>query len=163
MSGNSLGDQCVVSMTVAVEPETAFAVFTQEIDQWWRRGPRFRNFAAGRGLIAMEAKPNGRVFESYNSEQGERVIEIGRILVWDAPSRLLFEWRGSNFSPNEHTQVEVLFTAIGTGTTVTVIHRGWAAIRPDHPVKHGLGSTEFIRMMGLWWGDQMSSFRQNVN
>jgi uncharacterized protein YndB with AHSA1/START domain len=163
MSGNSLGDQCVVSMTVAADPETAFAVFTQEIDQWWRRGPRFRHFAAERGLIALEAKLNGRVFESYNSEQGERVIEIGRIHVWDPPRRLLFEWRGSNFAPNEHTQVEVLFTAIGAGTKVSVTHRGWAAIAEDHPVRHGLSSTEFIRMIGLWWGEQMSSFRQNVN
>jgi hypothetical protein len=37
-----LGDEAVVSVLVAVEPETAFRVFTEEIDQWWRRGLKYR-------------------------------------------------------------------------------------------------------------------------
>lgn len=32
------GDQARVTVLVAVDPETAFEVFTEEIDQWWRRG-----------------------------------------------------------------------------------------------------------------------------
>ena len=38
-------------------------------------------------------------------------------------------------------------------------HRGWSAIRPDHPVRHGQEVAAFIRMMGMWWGDQMTAMR----
>jgi hypothetical protein len=64
-----------------------------------------------------------------------------------------------NFAAHEHTEVEVLFRAVGSGTHVTVVHRGWAAIRSDHPVRHGQPVPAFIRMMGLWWGEQLGTLR----
>jgi uncharacterized protein YndB with AHSA1/START domain len=153
------GDQSKVTVSVNVSPEEAFVIFTEDIDLWWRRGPRFRSLMGDRALICIEHGLNGRIFESYGSEQGkEKVIEIGRTKVWDPPNRLLFEWRVSNFAPTERTEVEVLFTPSASGTRVTVIHRGWHAIRQDHPARHGLQGAEFIRMYGLWWCDQMGSF-----
>jgi uncharacterized protein YndB with AHSA1/START domain len=160
----SAGDQAKVTITVAVTPVEAFAIFTEDINLWWRRGPRFRNIAGDSGIIYIEPGVSGRVFESYKTEaRDERAIEIGRIKIWDPPHRLLFEWRNSNFAPNEHTEVEVLFAPSASGTRVTVVHRGWRAIRPDHPARHGLQSSEFIRMMGLWWGDQMRSFGERAD
>jgi len=41
-----------------------------------------------------------------------------------------------------------------------VTHRGLSALHPDHPVRHGLRGADFSRMIGLWWGEQMSSLRQ---
>jgi uncharacterized protein YndB with AHSA1/START domain len=153
------GDQSTVTVSVAVSPEDAFVIFTEDINLWWRRGPRFRRLTGDHALICIEPGLNGRVFESFASGQGEeRVIEIGRTKVWDPPHRLLFEWRISNFAPTERTEVEVLFAPSAAGTRVTVIHRGWHAIRQDHPARHGLQGAEFIRMYGLWWGDQMSAF-----
>jgi hypothetical protein len=90
---------------VKVPQATAFEVFTQEIDLWWRKGPKFR---------------------------------FGR-----QPGSLTFE-------PSE------------SGTLVTVQHRGWAAIRADHPARHGLQGADFSRMIGLWWGDLMSAMRVYV-
>jgi Activator of Hsp90 ATPase homolog 1-like protein len=153
------GDQSKVTISVSVRPEEAFAIFTEDIDLWWRRGPHFRSLMGDRALICIEPGLNGRVFESFASEQGdERVVEIGRTKVWDPPNRLLFEWRISNFAPAERTEVEVLFASSASGTRVTVIHRGWHAIRQNHPARHGFTRAEFIRMYGLWWGDQMGSF-----
>jgi len=158
------GDQCKVTVSVSVTAEEAFAIFTEDIDLWWRRGPRFRSLMNDRALICIEPELNGRVFESYGADQGnEKVIEIGRTKVWDPPRRLLIEWRISNFAPTERTEVEVLFTPSRSGTRVTVIHRGWNAIRQDHPARHGLQDAEFIRMYGLWWGDQMSAFVRQAN
>ena len=53
------GDQATVTVTLAVAPEEAFAIFTQEIDLWWRRGPRLRNAPGDRGLRqrSEEGKP----------------------------------------------------------------------------------------------------------
>lgn len=155
----SPGDQSTVTIVVGVSVEDAFTIFTEDIDLWWRRGPRFRSLPGDRALICIEPGLNGRVFESYGSADGkEQIIEIGRTKVWDPPNRLLFEWRISNFAPTERTEVEVLFAPSASGTRVTVIHRGWNAIRHDHPARHGLDVSKFIRMYGMWWGDQMSSF-----
>jgi uncharacterized protein YndB with AHSA1/START domain len=160
MSTSVRGDEARATVLVKVAPTRAFALFTEEIDQWWRRGDRYRVAGAGRGIIALEGRVGGRLFESFDSEQGERVAETGRVLVWEPPSRFVLEWRNVNFAPAEKTEVEVTFRAQGQGTLVTVVHRGWASIRPDHPARHGLDVVAFIRMMGLWWGDLLSSLRE---
>ena len=51
------------------------------------------------------------------------------------------------------------FRAARGGTEVTVIHRGWSSIRPDHPARHGLAVDAFVRMIGMWWGDLMTALR----
>jgi uncharacterized protein YndB with AHSA1/START domain len=91
------------------------------------------------------------------------VVEMGRTLAWEPPHRLLLQWRASNFAPYEHTEVEVLFKPVGRGTHVTVVHRGWAAIRPDHPVRHGQPVPAFLRMMALWWGDLLGALRERAS
>jgi uncharacterized protein YndB with AHSA1/START domain len=156
------GDQAKVSISLAIAPAQAFEIFTQEINLWWRRGPRFRNAHGDQGLICLEPRIGGRVFESFGSDAGEVVIEMGRIKVWDPPHRLLFDWRAINFAPAEKTEVEVLFEATASGTRVTVIHRGWSKLRLDHPVRHGLDGPAFSRMIGLWWGDQMRALFERV-
>jgi uncharacterized protein YndB with AHSA1/START domain len=147
-----------VTVSVDAPPALAFDVFTQEIDLWWRRGLKFRHFGGERALIAIEPHEGGRVFESAGADGP--VHEIGRVRVWQPPSRLVFEWRLSNFAVGERTEVEVVFEpSPRNGTRVTVTHRGWAAIRPDHPARHDQASAEFLRQLGLWWGDQLSSYR----
>jgi len=147
--------------TVAVPPEAAFRLFTEQIDLWWRRGRRYRVAPDDRGLMALEPAVGGRVFESWHDAGGQpRVREIGRVQVWEPPRRLVFSWRAANFAPHESTEVEVRFAATPAGhTTVSVEHRGWAAVRPDHPARHGQAVPAFIRMMGLWWGDLLTTLR----
>ncbi len=153
------GDAARVTVTVAVPPAEAFAAFTERIDVWWRRGRRFSNAPNDRGIVRIEPGVGGRLFESIETDDGERVIEIGRTLVWDPPHRLVLEWRNVTFAPHEHTEVEVEFRPSRSGTTVVLVHRGWGAIRRDHPVRHGLDDAGFLRMIGLWWGDQLTSWR----
>src|SRR5205807_9172889 len=38
----STTDAVTVTTCVAVDPATAFTVFTEDIDRWWRRSPRYR-------------------------------------------------------------------------------------------------------------------------
>jgi hypothetical protein len=49
------------------------------------------------------------------------------------------------------------------GTRVTVEHRGFAALRPDHPVRHGDPDVQFIRRIGLWWGALLTGLRVHVS
>jgi uncharacterized protein YndB with AHSA1/START domain len=156
------GDQARVTIGLAVSPLEAFEAFTQDIDLWWRRGPRFRNAGGEQGIVCIEPGVGGRVFESFDGPTGEVVIEIGRTLVWDPPHRLLFAWRLSNFAPGESTEVEVLFQPSANGCHVTVMHRGWSQVRPDHPARHGLADAEFIRMIGLWWADLLRPLAERL-
>lgn len=156
------GDQARVSVSVAVEPADAFRFFTEEIDQWWRRGSKYRVAGRGRGIVHLEAGVGGRLFESFETASGPRVIETGRVTAWDPPSRLAFEWRAVNFAPAEKTEVVVTFEPAASGTLVTVTHRGWSRIRPDHPARHGADVPAFIRNMSLWWGDLMTSLREHA-
>lgn len=154
------GDRARVAVLVAVPRAVAFRVFTEDIDVWWRRGYKYRVAGRRRGSIRLEPGLGGRLFEAYETADGPRISETGRITLWEPPSRLVFEWRAVNFEPGERTEVEVSFEARAGGTLVTVTHRGWSAIRPDHPARHGFDVAPFIRMMGLWWGDLMTSMRE---
>ena len=156
------GDQATITVLVAVEPSVAFAVFTEEIDRWWRRGLKYRVAGPRRGIIHLEPRAGGRLFESFETSNGTRVVETGRVKSWEPPARLVFEWRAVNFAPGEKTEVEVTFAPSPSGTLVTVQHRGWSGIRPDHPARHGEDVPAFLRSMGLWWGDLLTSLRERA-
>jgi len=156
------GDQARVSVLVAVPPAVAFRVFTEEIDQWWRTGMKYRVGGKHRSVIRIEPGVGGRLFESFETPAGTRVFDTGRVTAWEPPSRLVFEWRAKNFAPSEKTEVEVSFEPSASGTLVTVTHRGWSHIRPDHPVRHGEDVPGFVRTLGLWWGDLVSALREHA-
>ena len=156
------GDRARVSVLVAVPPEVAFRVFTEEIDQWWRRGLKYRVSGKGRGIMRLEPGVGGRLFEEIESKAGARIVETGRVTEWNPPARFVLEWRNVNFSETEKTFVEVAFDESPSGTLVTVTHSGWSAIRADHPVRHGLEVTAFIRTNGMWWGEVLTSFREHA-
>ena len=159
----SHGDEARVSVSVKATAEEAFRVFTEEIDRWWRHGLKFRNAPLGRSVLHIEPKVGGRFFETMTGDGQTRVIETGRVVAYEPPRRLVFEWRATNFAPTEKTEVEVLFQPQGRGTLVTVCHRGWNSIRADHPVRHGEDVASFLRMMGLWWADLASSMREFID
>ena len=152
------GDRARVSVSVAIPPSRAFHIFTADIDQWWRRGMKFRHSPA-RSLLCIEPKVGGRLFESFEAQGMQQVIEVGRVCVWEPPRHLAFTWRNANFAPHEQTQVDIQFEPIASGTLVTVTHSGLSVLPAEHPTRHGLQGSEFPRMIGLWWGEQMSSLR----
>ena len=153
------GDQATVTVSVAVDRRAAFDVFTRETDLWWRRGFAYRVGGRNPGTLMFEPREGGRLFETFNSADGQQTFEYGRIKVWQPPARLVFEWRNANFVAAECTEVEVLFDAIETGTRVTLHHSGWASLRRDHPARHGLEAAAFSRMIGMWWADQLTALR----
>jgi uncharacterized protein YndB with AHSA1/START domain len=156
------GDEARVTVLVAVAPADAFRIFTEEIDQWWRSGLRYRVGGKRRSVIAIEQRVGGRLFETFDAESGRRIVETGRVTAWEPPTRLVFEWRAVNFAPDESTEVEVLFEPSSSGTRVTLTHRGWSRLRADHPVRHGEEAPAFIRNMGLWWSELLTSLRERA-
>jgi uncharacterized protein YndB with AHSA1/START domain len=149
-----------VAVRVAAAQAVAFDLFTREIDAWWRRGPKFRHAGSNAGTITIEPRAGGRVFERWREGGTEHEFDLGTVLVWQPPERLVFSWRNATFAPLETTEVDVTFVTIGSGTLVTVRHRGFGALRDDHPARHGLVGAAFARNLGLWWGDQLTAMRE---
>jgi uncharacterized glyoxalase superfamily protein PhnB len=99
------------AVTVAVDPTSAFAAFTDEIDSWWVRGPI--NFFDSARAVAMriERGVGGRVLEVYD---GGDALELGRITVWEPGVQLTYR------SLVDDTEVDVRFDAVADGTRVRV-------------------------------------------
>jgi hypothetical protein len=115
------------TVEVSLAPETAFAIFTGEIDRWWRPGPinwnnRFR--AVG---IRIEPRVGGRWLELHANPPAE--FDCGLITAWEPPDRFVFLYRDIG-RDIDGTEVEVRFEVAGEKTRVTIEHRGWEGVAP---------------------------------
>lgn len=155
---NPREDRARASIAVAVPPAEAFRIFTEEIDRWWRAGLRYR-VGGGRAVVLLEPGVGGRLLQRVGEGEGATIVVTGEVLQWQPPELLVLRWRATNFAPDEWTRVEVRFTPQGQGTFVTVEHSGWAAIRPDHPARHGEAPARFLARLGMWWADLLRSLQ----
>ena len=149
-------DSVIVTTVVTVDPTTAFRVFTEEVDAWWKRGPRYRHIDDPASTMRFEPRVGGRLLEVHATGSGE-AYERGRVLVWQPGGRLVYETAGRDMT--RPTEVEIRFEAVDAGTRVTVEQRGFDAIPADAPVRHGLAEPAFIAMMGSWWADLLAAHR----
>jgi len=106
--------QVTSEVGVAVDPDTAFVVFTGELDLWWVRGP-INHYAGGR-TVAMRCEPGvgGRLLEVYDDSTGD-ALELATITAWEPGKRLA--WRSSL----DDVRTEVTFEATAAGTLVRVV------------------------------------------
>ncbi|HXJ21845.1 MAG TPA: SRPBCC family protein [Polyangia bacterium] len=109
-------------LVVAASADHAFKVFTDGIDRWWPRQHHIGKSPLRREVL--EAGVGGRWYGL--SEDGTE-CDVGRVLVWDPPHRLVLAWQITSdwkFDPDFVTEVEVTFTAEGPRTTRLVLeHR----------------------------------------
>ena len=104
----------VKSVVLACDPGRAFALFTEQAGLWWPAARRHSKDA--NSTIRMEA--SGRFFERSN--EGTEV-ELGVVRQFERASRLLLDWYPGT-GPENPTQVEITFEAVGGGTMVIVRH-----------------------------------------
>ena len=84
--------------------------------------------------IVVEPRPGGRWFTVC---QDGSECDVGRVLAWEPPGRLLLAWQITSewkYEPSFVTEVEVLFTPIGARRTryphrSRSLRRGFAARR----------------------------------
>ena len=145
-----------VALRVKAPPERAFSAFVGEIGAWWRPNGLFQTTPRAPGVLAFEAGEGGRLTETLESG---KVFEIGRILVWEPPARLVFSWRQANFPPDLHTQVEVRFEAVGEETRVSVEHRGFDQV-PEGAARHGFPDKVLLMRLADWWRTLLTSYRE---
>jgi uncharacterized protein YndB with AHSA1/START domain len=109
------------SIYVAASPMHSFDVFTGGIGRWWPKGHKIGPSDLDRPVI--EPREGGRWYEL---DVDGTECEIGKVAVWEPPVRLLLIWQLTpefKFDPNLMTEVEILFTAEGDGTRVSLEHR----------------------------------------
>ena len=126
------------AVEVPVDPVTAFAAFTDELDLWWVRGP-INYFDAARA-VAMVCEPGvgGRLIEVYDAATGEG-LELGRITVWEPGVRL--SWTSSL----DDVEIDVRFLPLSSGTNVRV-----EATIPEGGTDQG--GSAWVRVVGKWFG-----------
>ena len=101
--------------SVLLDPEGAFALFTQRIGAWWPPDRRH----TGDPDSAIYLLETGRFYERAGDGQE---VELGSIRAWEPPKRILLDFFiGSG--PERPTEVEIVFAPEGSGTRVTVTHR----------------------------------------
>ena len=92
------------TVEVAVDPATAFAIFTEEIGQWWKPGPINWNDSDRAVGIRIEPGVGGRWIEVHDAATGEG-LECGRILVWEPGVRLVFLYRDAGHEIDARVRV----------------------------------------------------------
>ena len=99
----------------------AFEVFTAGIGRWWPKTHKIGPADLDRPIV--EPKEGGRWYE-LDVDGSE--CEIGKVLLWDPPARLILAWQLTPdwaYDPDLITEVEVTFTPEGKGTRVNLEHR----------------------------------------
>lgn len=144
-----MSSRVYVALRVKAAPERAFAVFTGEIGEWWRPNGLFQTTPRAPGRLAFQ---DGRLVETLASG---KVFEIGKVLAWEPPGRLVFSWRQASFPPDLHTEVEVRFEAVGEETRVSVEHRGFHNVPADSAARHGFPDQALLARLGEWWQAQL--------
>lgn len=148
-----------VALRVKAAPARAFAVFTQEIGAWWRPNAMFQTTPRAPGRLAFEPGEGGRLTETLANG---KVFEIGRVLAWEPPDRLVFSWRQANFPLDLHTEVEVRFEAVGEETRVSVEHRGFHQVPAESAARHSFPDRLLLTKLGEYWQAQLQSMRDRV-
>lgn len=114
---------------VAVDPEVAFLLFTEEIGAWYRSGRYSWNDPEQAIGIRFDPGVGGRLVEVHDPTTGEG-YEMGRVLVWEPGARIVLEYRNVHLPPAP-SEVEVRFERSARGTLVTLEHRGLGPLPPQ--------------------------------
>lgn len=147
-------------MRVAAGQARAFAAFTDDLVAWWRPHPLFATTPRAPGRLALvDPGPQGRLVETLANG---RCVEVGRVTAWEPPRRVVFDWRPTSFTGAERTQIEVLFSAVGDQTRVTVAHRGWDSLPAGHVARHGFPDRALLMRLGEWWTAQLGRYKLSL-
>lgn len=145
-----------VSKTIRVKASQAhaFAVFTSGLGSWWPRKATIGTPPLK--IVVMETRLGGRWYEE--SEDGTQA-NVGKILVWEPPHRLVVSWDiNSNWKPDTtvSSEVEVSFVAEGPDATLVELeHRNFERMGAEAGVS-------MRKDVDGGWPDILEHFRQEA-
>jgi uncharacterized protein YndB with AHSA1/START domain len=149
----------IVSLRIDASPLRTFEAFTNEIAQWWIENPLFMLTPRGDGRLRFEPGEGGRLVSTL-ADGSE--FEVGRIRVWRPGERLALSWRQATFAPDQSTELDIRFEAIGDETRVTVEHRGWSSIPQAHAARHGFDLLLFQQRQAEHWRGLLAALKAEL-
>ncbi len=149
----------LVALRVPADPQRAFEAFTQEIASWWQPSGLFAITPDGDGTLVFEPGVGGRLFTTLDNG---REFEIGTVSVWEPGQRLVFAWRQASFGPEQTTEVEVCFEAVGEETRVSIEHRAWDELPRRHVARHGFPEHATLQHVSAWWRVSLQSLKERL-
>jgi len=95
-----------------LDPSSAFDAMVAELSRYLSR-------------LGLQFQPgaNGRV--------RERSVEVGRVIRWQRPEEILFEWHSADWGPAEVARLSMRFAPDGDGTRVTLEAEDWGSTLAD--------------------------------
>jgi hypothetical protein len=121
------------TVVVPLEAAAAFDLFVFRMVDWW---PLATRSVLLTDAVSCHVEPHvrGRVFERGRDGREEL---WGRIVLWDAPNRVVFTWHPG--APEETaTEIDIRFTALGTSTRIELEHRNWERMGQRAELVRGL-------------------------
>ena len=131
-------------------------MFTGQIGDWWRPNALFQTTPRTPGCLAFG---DGRLTETLANG---KVFEIGKVLIWEPPLRLVFSGRQANFPPDLTTEVEVRFEVVGEETRVSVEHRGFDQVPMENAARHGFPNAALLARLAAYWQAQLSAVAHSL-
>ena len=157
-----MSSRVIVALRVPGSPDRAFEVFTRDIAMWWRPNRMFQFTPRSPGVLAFEPPQDGAAGRLVERLSTGKTFVIGEVTAWEPGQRLMFGWRQAAFTPDQNTEVEVTFEAVGDETRVTVEHRGWDTVPAEHVARHTMPDTAFQMRHAEWWRALLVSLREAV-
>jgi len=137
-------------LVVNASQETAFRVFTEQMDAWW---PKTHHIGAAPMVHSIiEGRAGGRW---YSTHQDGSEADVGTVLVWDPFGRLVLNWQvNGNFKydPAIHSEVEIIFEKQSpTSTRIWFEHRDLDQLN---------GGAKVIEDMANGWGKILQLYKK---
>lgn len=152
-----------IALRVSGTPEEAFQVFTDQVDHWWKREPRYRFLARRTGPMKFEeADGKIRLCQIYERRPDIRA-DIATADIWQPGKRLRLNWRWPEAPDAPVTHVDIRFSPAGDGTRITLDHLGLEALPANHPARNGLNDNRFKPVMAHFWRALLISFRNHID
>jgi uncharacterized protein YndB with AHSA1/START domain len=102
-----------VEVRVTAACERAFALFTEQIGEWW---PVASNSVFG-GTVAFEG-------DELIERHGDKSAVWAEVTRWEPPSALGLSWHAGH-DASHTTDILVLFLSEGDETLIRLTHTGW--------------------------------------
>jgi uncharacterized protein YndB with AHSA1/START domain len=122
------------TITVKAPQAKAFDVFTGGLDRWWPKGHGIGATPLVQSII--EPRLGGRWYTTH--QDGSQEV-VGRMRVWEPPSRIVFSWEiNANWKSDSKiaSEVEVRFIAENATTTrVELEHRDFEVMGQENGEK----------------------------
>jgi uncharacterized protein YndB with AHSA1/START domain len=121
----------VKTVTVPLDQERAFELFTAGIGQWWPLATHSVGGAASRLAMSPTA-----IVETLSDGS---TTTWGEVLEWQPPVRVVLTWHPGEDSGPEQTHVAITFETTSSGTRVRLEHSGWERVEPARRVSYETG------------------------